>query len=280
MKVGFLTFEQFQGKKNIGSSRIRCDWLIKYWGDNNAERFRYGAEYDVVVYQKAYFWQHAQAYKGIKILDLCDADWLHWGYHLVHTMRFCDAVTCSTEEIARYIVNLTDKPVWVIPDRIDFDVLKDKKPKVHKGDLKKILWYGYSDNFEMLDPAIPAIKSRGLELIVISNKPYSLPAYGRGIDLTNYTWSPDTWVDDIMKGDLVINPKSKKGRFRFKSDNKTIQAWALGLPVAMNDRQLDQFITQESREKEQRDKLALVQKEFNVTKSVSELKDLIKSLAP
>ena len=61
-KIGILTFEQFQGRQNIGSSRIRVKWPLKYW--ENAEEFVMGQKYDVVIYQKAYWlayeeiWRH------------------------------------------------------------------------------------------------------------------------------------------------------------------------------------------------------------------------------
>ena len=77
MKIGILTFEQFHGRKDIGSSRIRAKWVINHWPE--AEEFVFGQKYDVVIYQKAYWLEHAQEFKGLKILDICDADFLHCG---------------------------------------------------------------------------------------------------------------------------------------------------------------------------------------------------------
>ena len=72
MKKGaILTFEQFHGRKNLGSSRIRGHWLIDNWDE--VELFKQGKKYDFVIYQKAYFIEHAKIFKGIKILDLCVA---------------------------------------------------------------------------------------------------------------------------------------------------------------------------------------------------------------
>ncbi len=289
MKTGFFTFDLFHGRKNTGSSRIRCLNLIKYWEKagldmGSADEYRYGAIYDAIIFQKAYFPQFLEAYKGIKILDLCDADWLQWNYKLTESLVHCDGVTCSTIEIAKFIVKMTDKPVAVIPDRVDFDTVK--KTKEHFDDIKKVAWFGYSDNFEVLEMAIPAIVKRGLELIVVSNKAFSPYKQFRDrnkpdkyLEYVNYPWSPETWADDILRADMVINPKYDKGRFKYKSDNKTTQAWALGLPVALTDKDLDSFASESERRKEAEKRLKEVKDGFDVKQSVTELKDFINEIS-
>lgn len=279
MKVGILLFEQFHGKENIGSSRIRGRWLAKYWPE--AEVSKHGGKYDVMIYQKVYWIEHAKAFEGIKILDLCDPDWLHWGHRVKQMIDLCDAVTTSTIELAKFIVNLTDKPVWYIPDRLDPEMF-NKPQKVHTGDAKKVVWYGYSENFPMLTPAIPSLIQHGMEeLIVIasSRHPFKIPKQHEGkIQLLNLPWTKETADSDIQKADIVINPRSGAGRWKYKSNNKTINAWALGMPVAHNDVELLQFIPAEAREKEAKEKLELVKKEFDVRQSVAEYQKLIEEL--
>lgn len=285
MRVGFLTFEQYHGKKDIGSSRIRCDWLIKHWkeagGIGDAERFTFGRKYDVVVFQKAYWVEYAKAFKGIKILDVCDADWLQWGYNMKQMIDECDAITCSTFTIAKFLVQLTDKPVAVIPDRIDFSTMPE--PKVHEGALKTVVWYGYAENFEVLDGAFPALKKRGLKLIVVSNKAYASTQTKtsdnpNGVEIQNFPWSPQTWIADVMRGDVILNPKHEVGRFKYKSDNKTVQAWALGIPVAHIDRDLDLFKTAEARNEEAKKRYEAVREDRDVKKSVVDLTELINEI--
>jgi len=278
MRVSFLTFDIFHGRSNTGSSRIRALNLIKYWNEagvdlGTAEEYRYGVEYDAIIFQKVYFPEFVKEYKGIKILDMCDADWLNWTYRIKEAMQYCDAITCSTLEIAKFVLNMTDKPVAVIPDRVDFDTIKETKK--HEGVAEKVIWFGYADNFEVLHPAIPAIMKRGLEIIVVSNKSFIPMTQFKGIKITNYPWSKDNWITDLLKGDILINPKNTKGRFRFKSNNKTTQAWALGLPVAEIDTDIDKFMTEEARVKESKEKLTKVKKEYDVKQSVIDLKDFI-----
>ena len=82
MKVGIVTFEKFHGRKtnSIGSSRIRAYNLVKYWEE--ASIYKHAKKYDVLIFQKAYWIEMAKKFEGIKILDLCDPDFLDWHYNI------------------------------------------------------------------------------------------------------------------------------------------------------------------------------------------------------
>ena len=275
MKVAFLGFDQWQGKFDIGSSTIRCDWVLKYWSE--AERFKMGQNYDVVIYQKAYWLDHMRAFKGIKILDLCDPDWLDFGSKIVECIQEVDAITTSSQALAEYIVKITDKPVWFIPDRVDMSDHKQQKQHNHRA--RAVAWFGYSHNLQVLDQCIKPIVDLGLELIVVSNKPYHPPAsYASKLDLTNYTWAKDTVNEDLLKADIIINPKLPGLRFRYKSANKTIKSWALNLPVALDDRQLKAFIDPANRKAEADKNMKEIMENWQVQKSVDEYKMLIEEL--
>ena len=273
-----MTFEQMHGKKNIGSSRIRADWLIEKWGTDErstAERFKQGGKYDVVIFQKAYWLEYAKAFKGIKILDLCDPDWLDWNTPLVQMIQEVDAITCSTQAICDFVSNLTEKPVKLIKDRINLDTLPKNK-KQHVGTATKIAWFGYDTNQAMLSQAIPVLIEKKMSLVVISNKPYHLkPLDRKNLELKNYAWGKDTVDLDLLTADIVINPKKDTGKWKYKSDNKTIHAWSLGIPVAHNDTELKSFMSEESRKKESEKRLEQVYKDYDVLESVEEMKNLI-----
>lgn len=274
-KVGILTFEQFNGKKNLGSSKIRGQWVINKWPE--AKKFMQGGKYDAVIYQKAYFVDHAKAFKGKKIFDICDPDFLHWGYRTVEMITECDAVTTSTEALAEQMRHFTDKPVFCVPDRLDLDELS--KRKYHKGDAKWIVWYGYSHNFDMLKGVLPTLKSLKLNLMVISDGGFNPGiGYSDSIQVRNLPFSWKTIYDDILDGDIVINPQSKKGRWQYKSNNKTIMSWALGMPVATDFESLKRFISEEERRKEQVAKLQEVKEQWDVSLSVQQYKDILAQL--
>ncbi len=277
MKCGILSFEQYQGKRKnwAGSSRIRGEWLIKHWKD--AELFKHGEEYGCVIYQKSYWIEHAKNFKGIKILDICDPDWYYWGYQVVEMINEVDAVVTSTEELKNTISKFTTKPVLCIPDRMDLDFHSCKK--FHQGRAKNVVWFGYSTGFEMIKPVLHFLKKFELGLIVISDSSFSLPSsFIEHIELRNIPWTLETVNNDIIQGDIVINPKMKKGKWKYKSNNKTLTAWALGMPVADNVEDLEKFLDPEERQKEVKLRLEEVKEKWDVKLSVLDYQNLIREL--
>lgn len=276
--IGFLTFEKYQQKRNIGSSRIRARWVWEqinrlYPEKYQAEEFIIGKKYDVVIFQKAYWIEYAKQFKGLKILDLCDPDWMHWAYSVKEMIDEVDVVTCSSQALVDYVKNLTHKPVILIPDRLDLSIYKETKK--HRGDLKTVAWYGYSHNFPALTYAIKALDNRNLELIVVSENSYSLPVGIKNVKLTNFKWNENTVNRDLLRADAVLNPKYSKGRFKYKSDNKTVNAWALGLPVLQSDEDFDTFKSEEVRNAFAKEILNVVKQQYDVSESAKQFIDII-----
>ncbi len=280
MKVGILTFEQFHGKKDIGSSRIRGHWISQHWKEagedlGECEIFRYGVQYDAIIFQKVYFPEYAKAFKGIKILDMCDADWLDWNCKMTEMLEEVDAITCSSIELTKQMARFTKKPVYFIPDRVKLSDMP--APKVHYGPTKKVVWFGYSQNFPMLHSAIPALTKRDLDLIVVADKPY-IPPTGLKISVTNYAFSVQHHLSDIQLGDVVLNPQIKKGKWKYKSDNKTSISKAIGMPVAHSDEELDALMTEEQRKAVSEAGLKEVAENLDVKYSVIDYKDVLKDI--
>lgn len=274
MKVGVLTFEQYQGKKNLGSSRIRGHWLVDNWPE--AELFVQGKKYDAVIYQKAYMVEHAKRFDGVKILDLCDPDFLHWGYKTKEMLDAVDIVTTSTEALAEAYQAFTDKPVVCVPDRIDLSQFQ--VAKTHNGDAKTVVWYGYSHNFDVLKPVVPILKRLKLDLMVISDGGFMGQAGYNDVEIKNLPFSWDTIQTDLLDADIVLNPQSKKGKWKYKSNNKTIMAWALGLPVADDVESLERFIKADARTEEQVLRNKELRDKWDIAHSVQQYKELIESV--
>ncbi len=275
MKIGIITFEKYEGRSNIGSSKIRAQWLINHWPE--AEIFVQGQKYNVVIYQKAYWVDHAKNFDGVKILDICDPDFLHWGYRTKEMIEVVDAITCSSEELVNTYKAFTDKPVWFVPDRVDLDLHKEKKE--HKGNLKKVLWYGYYTNFCLLAPTLDFLIKKNLDLIVVSNKPFIPQSNFIGkIYLENIRWKDETLNSDLLKCDVVLNPRQTNGKWKYKSTNKTVIAWSLGLPVATTGTELLSFLTEESRKTEAEKRIQEVKDKYDICLSVKQYQDLIEKI--
>lgn len=276
MKIGYMLGSEIYNKTDLASSRIRGDWLIKYWPD--AERFVPGQKYDAVIFQKVYYQEYADSFKGIKILDMCDPDWLDVS-HFKQMVDAVDAVVCSTYKLADFIKKLTDKMVVVIPDRQDLEYFKEKK--IHKGRAKNVVWYGYAHNSYVLKQTLPYLQQLGLGVIIISNEFISLTAsspYANTIQETWKKWTLDTVNKNIIKGDIVLLPEPFLEKDKYKSNNKTTNAWALGMPVAKNFYDLKRFMEEDERKKESEVRLQEVKDKWDVKKSVFEIETLINKL--
>lgn len=267
MKIGFVLMDSYWQKKGIGSSRIRGRWVIKYLnGIENveAEEFIQGVQYDVIVFQKAYWKEMARAFKGMKILDICDPDWLD-GAEVVSFCRDMDFITVPTEGMKEAISAFTDKPIHVIPDGEDFGVLPE--PKIHEGRAKSVVWFGYSGNMDTLYPTFYSLKKLGLILKVVSDGHLNTSE----CKVENIRWEEETCDEEYQRADFALLPEKKGGRFKYKSDNKTIHSMALGLPVAKTKEELERFMEEGDRILESKTKLQQVRNENSVELSAKKL---------
>lgn len=280
--IRFQSFEQFHNKKNVGSTRIRVHQLIERWPE--AGLYQYGEKPDVLIFQKVYCTQDHKFPRfydgGIKILDICDPDWID-GVLIKETVAAMDGVVCPTEPLKEFLSQLTDAPVKVIKDR--FNLNEFPPPKTHTGKLQSLVWFGYSHNTEALRLALPSIKSRGLKLTVISDQD---PQFQNDLgDLYNFRkYKQENLYKQIQESDVAIFPMGTRPQDKYKSENKTVISQLCGVPVVrFADRReglqdyavLDELETAESRNKYVKDHYGKVRREYNVDKSVKEYKDFI-----
>ncbi len=241
MKIGFLTMEKYDNRRadSVGSSRIRGRWVMKY--EPRIEEFKNGVHYDAVIYQKAYYKEHMLRYPGIKIFDLCDPDWME-GKPITEVAELVDGFTVPTKPLADFIKKLTNKPVLIIPDRIDPEVHVPQKLE-HIGKARSVVWFGYSSNQVVLDQCLIYLRQKLLQLVVVSEKNYP------DADI-NVPWNWTTFNDEIIKHDFVLMPDYKTNlRHSFKSPNKTLTSWALKMPVAVTPEDIDLFMDPAERQK-------------------------------
>lgn len=273
MRIGFVLFENFWQRKGIGSSRIRGRWVIKYlnrFADVQAEEFVQGKEYDVIVFQKAYWKEMAREFKGIKVLDICDPDWLE-GADVVNFCEEMDFITVPTKAMQEAMAQFTDKPIHILPDGEDFEALPE--PKRHEGKAKSVVWFGYSNNLETIYPTFYTIKKLGLTLKIVSDGHLNTSE----CSVENIKWEEATCDAEYQKADFALLPEKLNGRFRFKSNNKTIHAQALGLPVAKTPQDMERFMDGEERQKEATERYNEIRKVYNVENYADNLFNIIKS---
>jgi hypothetical protein len=274
MRIGFISMQYYDNRKKgtVGSSRIRADWVVEN-SDGLFEKYKIGEKYDCLIFQKAYWEDMVKNFDGIKIFDICDPDWLDHR-PVIEMIRNCDGVTTSTERLAEQIrqFDIGGKPVLCIPDRLDFEWSKPVKP-LHEGRAISAVWFGYSNNSHVLDSAVDGLNRRGIKLTVISDKPY----HGNDFFIP---YDEETINEEIIKHDIVLLPKASSSdyRFQFKSNNKTIQSWALGMPVATNGEELDRFLSADERNKEVELRMKEVHDKWDIKLSVKEYINFINSI--
>lgn len=183
----------------------------------------------------------------------------------------CDAVTVPTRALADYLRQIVSKPVYVIPDRLDFSFYPNRKER-HFGDLRTVVWYGYADNQPVLDVVVDPLHEAGIQLVVVSDRNYI------NADV-NIKYNGDTIADDLMQYDAVLNVQSAENiKFAFKSNNKTIGAWALGLPVIVEFEDMARFKTAEARQAEADARHLEVLRDYDVRKSAAKMESVIMEL--
>lgn len=270
MKIGMLDMEVFnnRGLNTVGSSRIRGRWMRKYCPE--IVEFKNGSHYDAVIFQKAYYFEYMRQFKGIKIFDICDPDWME-GRPITEVCELCDAITVPTQALKDFICQVTDKPILVIPDRIDPEEHIPVKP-THEGKARSVVWFGYSTNQIVLDQCVEALKGMGLSLVVISDRPY------RQADV-NIKYDYNTINEELIKHDIVLMPDYKTDRrHKFKSSNKTLTSWSLKMPVASTPEDLIRFMDPDERNKECEKRYNEVMTNHHVRLSGPEYLDLINKL--
>lgn len=275
MNIAFHTFEQWHRRNDIGSSRIRAHWVIKYW--HEAELYRPAHKYDVEIFQKAYWLERIKETPALTILDVCDADWLDPKSNVMECARAADIITVPTPELARYFMcAVKTTPVFVVPDRIDFERLP--KRKTHKGRANDVVWFGYSHNQRgQLEQTVSTLKHNDLQLHIISNEiDVNLP--GLKVDFIPY--DSERIHEDLQKyGDMALFPQHEGQPYdkKFKSNNKTDLCHALGIPVAKTGLDVRKFLHGTAREKYSEDVYQWVKTERDVRQSVKDYKTIIQN---
>ncbi len=278
-EVGILTMERMDNRRfnSVGSSRIRMRWLLHYWPE--AEEYVIGKKYDVLIFQKVYWGNMMKNFKGIKILDLCDPDWLE-GKPVFEFIDMCDAVATSTQPLADYIKKMRPKAyVEFVPDRIYLPVHKPIKT-VHEGPLKKVCWFGYHGNSHYLLNTLDELVKRGIELTAITTATYEPPlAYREKLKYKNVVWDYETLLKEVVKADAVLLPDPHGDeKAKFKSTGKVTQSWAQGMPVVKLPEDLDRFMDPKEREKESKKRLKKIKEDWDVRLSVIQMREMIEKI--
>jgi len=271
MKIIFIPVSITGYLLDSASQRLRCDWLASYLNADIYDRTQNLGDYDVIFHNKTYISEEmialSKKYRHkLQILDTTDL----WSpFHEDKFSRMaenCGFLTASTPELAGELKRFGD--AHCIPDRQDLNFYKVKK--IHADKPALLVWFGYAENFGRVKPLLAYIEDKKLPLLIISDRP---PRYMKNPLFRGEfrKWSLETSNNDIISGDIVLNPLA-----RYKSNNKTTTAWALGMPVATNEKETEKFLNWKERKNEAEKRLKEVREKWNIKISAKELKELIR----
>jgi len=97
--------------------------------------------------------------------------------------------------------------------------------------------------------------------------------------LINVKWNKETYQDELLECDIIVNPTSTKGKWGYKSNNKTLTAWSLGIPVANTVEELKRFINAEERIKEAEIRKKEIINDWDVKLSVADYINIINDIS-
>ena len=273
--IPFVYFEHTQ--RTAGSTFLRVDRLIA--NDVGFEKWVHGKKYDNLIFQKAYWLQMMKLFKGPKILDLCDPDWIEFQVNIRELGDHVHAITCSSDELTQLVrTYFPDKIVEHVPDRLDDSLFPTPRAQ-HHGTAKKAVWFGFTYNAkETLPQLVPAIKENNLHLTIIANMPYTYDDAVLKLQPEFILYNQQTVYEQIKHFDIVLNPKSNKAFFKYKSNNKSLIGWKLGLPVATTCEEIIKLLDPAERNNEVKKMRQIVNEEYLIGKSARQYRDIFRRI--
>lgn len=258
---------------SAGSIQIRAEWPAKYWdGADVYDRSQRLTGYDLYVFQKLYLTAFArkllrhlatQRNRGeCKIaFDLCDPDFLEPEHEqrMSYALPLFDFAIATTQPIADYLNWWL--PTYVIPDRVDLSIREKvgRKLTFRRGDKPSLVWAGYANHTSALDELRPAIQTMRLHLETIAVEA-PIPF--------------DQFWQQVLQYDILVNPRPNVPPYTYKSDNKTLIAWALGMPVARTPEEIAKLCNEKQRWLESAIRYQDVENKHDVRLSVQQWQDI------
>jgi hypothetical protein len=276
--TGIISFMYFYGiQRPVGSTYLRIDPIIG--GNSGFEKYVHGKKYDNIIFQQTFWKEMAELFEGPKIIDICDPDWLIRSIDFIETGNLVHAITCSSEELTRLVKSyFPDKIVEHVPDRLAFERFPHSRSShLHKA--RKAVWFGYIHNaHEVLEQLLPAIREHDLELRIIADSPYSKNDGILDVHPEFIKYEHDTVNNFIAEADMLLNPVSEKAYFKYKSNNKSVTAWRLGVPVAVSPEDIARLMDPDERNREIAVKQPIVEKEYNIVQSAVQYENIISTI--
>lgn len=248
VKIGFVPHQSIDRKQIAAGTRIRVLNIVKHL-ENCTVSYNYEdlKSCNVVIFQARWLAADAKLAKDLKengVKLMFDTTDPHWSTEFDSTgkrrgafdsiLKHINVMLFPTEELKKsFLKYRQDKRVVLIPDNIDLS--KHNKTKKHeKKDKYIICWYGCRSNVCQIDLAREDLEKLGkefnLKFIAVYDNQYGIKINPpKNVEYEEREWTDEATIRAILESDIVINPRYNDWK-RYKSNNKTIKALALGVP--------------------------------------------------
>jgi len=240
------------------------------------EKWVHGKKYDSLIFQKIYWLKMMKLFNGPKILDICEPDWINYDVSIREAGDQVHAITCSSQALTDLVKTyFPDKIVEHVPDRLDLKTFPLPR-KSHQGKAGKAVWFGNIRNaHETLPQMLPALRETGLHLRVISNLPYSEKDGVLELNPEFICYDQSKVYGQIREADILLNPRSSRAFFRYKSYSESFIGWQLGLPVATTSEDILRLMNPKERNREVSIMQPVIEQEYYIEKSVLQYREII-----
>lgn len=214
-----------KSNKDSASCRIRFFAFLEATGQG-WEYYRGKIHGDVLYIQKTTDKHAAKAARSAKrygmrvVYDMDDVrkDWASKGYDQI--IESADAVTTDTEERAEVIRSHTNKPVFVVPDCIDYGIVIGETNILRGKPQYGLVTFGHNSTVRYAEPYMAGLN----KISHISNK--KVKGLGRFIE-----WNRKTFVNNLSAFDYAFLAHKPGWQGDCKSINRLLVCMALGLPT-------------------------------------------------
>jgi hypothetical protein len=115
----------------------------------------------------------------------------------------------------------------------------------------------------------------GLQLRIISHLPYSEKDCILELNPEFIRYDQSAVYGQIKEADILLNPRSDKAFFRYKSNNKSLVGWLLGLPVAVTGEDVIRLMNPDERNRDVSIMQPVVKQEYHIGKSAEQYQAII-----
>jgi len=231
MKIAAIGIED----KTSASRRIRYKtFLSNLPGGYVWHKWERGGGFDLLYIQKLLrSWTisaAAKAYaRGIPVVFDVDDIREEWNDKPYDEMfRYVAAITTDTEDRAAELRKHTQRPVFVVPDTIDYNAVTADPLEIRPG-IKSIVTFGRWQNVAAAEPYFNALLGRYDLRYICDRKIACIAPYAKFVE-----WNAKTFLEDLHKSDVAIIAHHPHWAVNMKSNNRLLVCMATGMPAIMS----------------------------------------------